>query len=201
METLLFFIIVGYAFHFIKTQQDERYEQKSYKFFKDLFSSSKPSKTPHLDYISRETDTLPPNKDKDDYSTLSDFLEKLSIKSEYKFLQNQKHTYFKTEEWETIKDRILKRDHYQCQLCLDGIPNTILDIHHKTYKDLFKEKDEQLVTLCQSCHTRLHQKLYYPSKDNSIMYKQYFWSEDFQKILNNNKLSNESINSFVNNLT
>ena len=196
METIIFFILIGYAFHFIRTQQDERYDQKSYKFFKNLFKSNKPSDSPELDYILKETDQLPPKKDTKDVN-ISQYLEDLSIKYEYKLLQNQKHTYFLSSEWQTIKDRIYKRDNYQCQLCLAGIPNTILNVHHKTYKDLFKEQDNQLVTLCQSCHTSLHQKLYYPSKDNSIMYKQYFWSEELQKASDNANQLNESTNLFL----
>ncbi len=200
METLLFFILIGYAFHFISTQQDEEYEKKSHKFFKDLFKSNEPSKHPELDYVLGKLDKPPISKDKHNISDFPDMLETFLGKHEYSQLQNQKHTYFKSDIWITIRRDILKRDNYQCQLCLLSIPDVLLNVHHKTYKNLFKEKSKELITLCTKCHTQTHEQLGYPSKDNSEMYKQIFWSEELDQKVKANQIKNAFEQAKINQL-
>ena len=54
-----------------------------------------------------------------------------------------------------LKDRIRVRDNFICQLC--GVPelecDTQLDVHHIDY-DKKNCKEENLISLCHSCHTK-----------------------------------------------
>jgi len=42
-----------------------------------------------------------------------------------------------------------------------GICNATSDlhVHHKTYENIGKESDEDLIVLCKSCHYKFHTKL------------------------------------------
>jgi hypothetical protein len=67
-------------------------------------------------------------------------------------LEAEKTTYYKhlqSNEWRKKAQERLKKDNHQCQTCLD---KEQLEVHHKTYKNLGKEKQEDLITLCKQCH-------------------------------------------------
>lgn len=60
------------------------------------------------------------------------------------------------KEWEEIRQRVLKRDQYQCQGC-EKTDHQRLEIHHKVpfkrFKDKYQANDlSNLITLCPSCH-------------------------------------------------
>lgn len=68
------------------------------------------------------------------------------------------------KEFDDIKPFIKKRDNYACQICGEKekmVPNkrygviTNLRIHHKD-EDITNNTEENLTTLCQECHIRLH---------------------------------------------
>jgi 5-methylcytosine-specific restriction endonuclease McrA len=62
--------------------------------------------------------------------------------------------YLHSRAWQYKRQEALKRDEFDCQHC--GSPAT--EIHHITYTDLGNELTYQLLSLCASCHTRLHKK-------------------------------------------
>jgi len=61
--------------------------------------------------------------------------------------------YRKTPEWKRKRALILKRDKHQCQGCSTA-PAT--QAHHLTYFHVGEEFLFELVTVCNSCHKRLH---------------------------------------------
>jgi len=61
--------------------------------------------------------------------------------------------YRKTPEWKRKRALILKRDKHQCQGCSTA-PAT--QAHHLTYDHVGEEFLFELVTVCNSCHKRLH---------------------------------------------
>lgn len=69
-------------------------------------------------------------------------------------LRAKYNDYIKSQEWKDKCDKILARDNHECQHCHAHIPD--LSVHHKTYENLFNEKDEDLITLCDSCHKKEH---------------------------------------------
>lgn len=60
--------------------------------------------------------------------------------------------YYKTAHWQRIKELRLRHDNYRCVNCHT---TTDLHVHHWRY-DLFSEKLGDLMTLCQTCHKRMH---------------------------------------------
>lgn len=67
-----------------------------------------------------------------------------------------KREYMKSQEWNTRRLAVLKRDQYTCQLCsIDSVP---LDVHHITYANLGSEPLTDLVALCRHCHDSIHDK-------------------------------------------
>ena len=64
--------------------------------------------------------------------------------------------YLKSPEWRKIRKRILKRANYKCELCKVA---RAYQVHHKHYKNIFKEKDKDLLAVCGVCHQDKHKIL------------------------------------------
>lgn len=58
--------------------------------------------------------------------------------------------YLWTEEWRRFRAGILKRDSFRCQKC--GTSAGQLQVHHHHYRRIKRERPEDCVTLCESCH-------------------------------------------------
>jgi 5-methylcytosine-specific restriction endonuclease McrA len=63
--------------------------------------------------------------------------------------------YLQSDEWIEKRDRILKRDKYQCQKC----HAPARDVHHLTYARVRRERDEDLISVCRNCHQFEHQRM------------------------------------------
>jgi 5-methylcytosine-specific restriction endonuclease McrA len=63
--------------------------------------------------------------------------------------------YLRSEPWAKKRRLVLARDGYQCQKCQSGRD---LHVHHKTYERLGREKLQDLLTLCEPCHMRHHNR-------------------------------------------
>ena len=61
--------------------------------------------------------------------------------------------YMKSSMWREKREQILKRDGYKCTFC--GTAKN-LRVHHITYVNIPYEKDEDLITVCDKCHKKLH---------------------------------------------
>lgn len=70
-----------------------------------------------------------------------------------------KKAYLKSTQWRELRLQVLKRDQYTCQSCfIDNVP---LDIHHIHYDNLGNEPLEDLVAVCRTCHSTIHEHLGY----------------------------------------
>ena len=63
--------------------------------------------------------------------------------------------YLRSPQWAIKREKVLRRDGYKCTQC--GSKRS-LQVHHKTYARIYKEKLEDLVTLCKKCHKKVHGK-------------------------------------------
>lgn len=63
--------------------------------------------------------------------------------------------YLASEQWKEKRIQTLTRDEYTCQQC--GTQES-LQVHHLTYANFKNEPLEDLVTLCSSCHSKIHNK-------------------------------------------
>jgi len=60
--------------------------------------------------------------------------------------------YLQTNEWKEKRLKVLKRDNWTCQSCLEREAN---EVHHITYKHVFKEPCFDLISICYNCHDEL----------------------------------------------
>ena len=58
--------------------------------------------------------------------------------------------YLGSDQWRTRAREIRERDGLTCQVC--GATDVPLEVHHLTYDRLGHESDEDLLTVCHSCH-------------------------------------------------
>ena len=82
--------------------------------------------------------------------------------------------YIKSKEWQVTRQRIFKRDNYQCCICGES---KNLRVHHITYENLGAEKDSDLTTLCSKCHKDIHFK-------NAFDYLNYAFNSAFDDLEN-----------------
>lgn len=62
--------------------------------------------------------------------------------------------YRKTKAWLRRRAAALEAAGHQCQLC----PRTDrLQVHHRTYERVGKERADDLIVLCRRCHARHHE--------------------------------------------
>lgn len=76
------------------------------------------------------------------------------------------HRFYCRKEWTSVRERVLKMDHYECQKCKSKGKYTratlVHHVHHlKDYPNLALEiydedGNRNLVSLCQSCHEEEH---------------------------------------------
>ena len=64
--------------------------------------------------------------------------------------------YMQSEAWDKKRKKRLSLDDYICQDC--RCKNKPLDVHHLNYKRLGRERMEDLLSVCRSCHLRRHKK-------------------------------------------
>lgn len=70
------------------------------------------------------------------------------------FSIQEKQVYLHSSKWNSKRKQRLKLDNYTCQVCkASGIP---LEVHHLHYRTLYKERLEDLVTVCRTCHQNIH---------------------------------------------
>lgn len=65
-------------------------------------------------------------------------------------------TYLDSPEWFAKRDLVLERDNHLCQAQCDGCTKRANHVHHLTYKHLFNEPLFDLVSVCRSCHNKVH---------------------------------------------
>jgi 5-methylcytosine-specific restriction endonuclease McrA len=60
----------------------------------------------------------------------------------------------KDERWLLLREEILKRDWYMCQMCMSS---KNLQVHHMDYDgEPWESKTIDLITLCENCHELEH---------------------------------------------
>jgi len=59
--------------------------------------------------------------------------------------------YLESGHWYWIRNKFLHK-HPQCFIC----GKRSQEVHHKTYKNLNRERNSDLLSLCHKCHEKLH---------------------------------------------
>ena len=61
--------------------------------------------------------------------------------------------YLESDEWARRRAAALERAEHRCQLCNNP---ELLQVHHRTYERVGRERPEDLIVLCGGCHVRHH---------------------------------------------
>jgi len=61
--------------------------------------------------------------------------------------------YLKSAHWLKKRMEALVRANYECQICESQVD---LQVHHKTYDNIGDEQDDDLIVVCEVCHTKHH---------------------------------------------
>lgn len=81
-------------------------------------------------------------------------------KNRRKMTREETEAFYNSPRWRRKQKAILRRDHYQCQLCKRyGRISEATIVHHKLelaeYPELAMD-DDNLVSVCRKCHNKLH---------------------------------------------
>jgi len=66
------------------------------------------------------------------------------------------YVYLRSKIWKRKRLKTLVKANYLCESCKK---NKATQIHHKTYKRIFNEKQNDLIALCNVCHKMEHNLL------------------------------------------
>lgn len=83
-----------------------------------------------------------------------------------------KYNYFKyleSDKWKKIREQVLQRDNNKCTIC--GASDNLI-IHHVSYDNLGNEKIEDLTTVCEKCHTKIHSTKNWNKSKNKVNKKE-----------------------------
>jgi hypothetical protein len=69
--------------------------------------------------------------------------------------QKEYDDYLSSPIWKDKRAKVLSRANGKCEGCLEA---TATEVHHLTYKNIYKEFLFELVAVCNECHKRLHPK-------------------------------------------
>lgn len=73
----------------------------------------------------------------------------------YRKLSENYLNYIRSDEWKMKRQHILYIRHNTCEKCGNRVDYRF-HVHHLTYKNLGHEKDEDLMLLCEHCHSNIH---------------------------------------------
>ena len=70
----------------------------------------------------------------------------------------KRHVSEQSKEWRKIRQQRLAKDNFRCQNKHWWPATKNLHVHHCNYNNLGNEKLSDLITLCRSCHNKIHRK-------------------------------------------
>lgn len=83
-------------------------------------------------------------------------------KKEVKKLAEKKRkeyqAYIKSDKWREIRNFMLTKFDYTCQVCFVKFSRRDLHVHHKHYRNFGNEQIEDLELMCEPCHMKHHHK-------------------------------------------
>ncbi len=85
-----------------------------------------------------------------------------SLHRQFKQYQNSKYfkyyEYLKSDEWRAKRDLVLQRDNFTCQNC-KLVPAD--DVHHISYRTIYNEILDDLMSVCRHCHLEIHKSFFW----------------------------------------
>lgn len=104
--------------------------------------------------VQKDTQSCRQNRSADFFQYLKQRREEMLEKRNDEFWS--KYTlYLNSDDWKNKRSLVLKRDNNICQACLTNAAN---QVHHLTYERVFNEPLFDLVSICNTCHDKIHNK-------------------------------------------
>ncbi len=97
-------------------------------------------------------------------------VEKKAKKKKHKPVKKVKRSYkeyLKSNTWKIKRDKVVKRANNWCEICK---VNRAWQVHHKTYKRIFRERLSDLVATCETCHKAEHNLLTEEEIETAILH-------------------------------
>ena len=63
-------------------------------------------------------------------------------------------SYISSHSWKTRAREMREKANFKCQLC--ACTDKPLNVHHNNYERLGRERDDDLIVLCEPCHQKFH---------------------------------------------
>lgn len=76
-------------------------------------------------------------------------------KRKNKKAKDKYRNYLKSDAWAQLKIDLYNQRGRNCEICGSS---RRLEVHHLTYKNVYKEEPEDLLILCRKCHQQEHRK-------------------------------------------
>lgn len=64
--------------------------------------------------------------------------------------------YLNSKHWRILRKKIYDKYNGKCKKCHKTFDSQHMNVHHLTYKRIGKEKESDLVLLCEKCHSKIH---------------------------------------------
>jgi 5-methylcytosine-specific restriction endonuclease McrA len=69
----------------------------------------------------------------------------------------QYSAYLESDRWHALRAEVVRRAGYRCKACGGG---GVLDVHHaRGYRNLGRERADELQALCRDCHDAVHARV------------------------------------------
>lgn len=102
------------------------------------------------------------DKHKFDDREVKKFEELAFIKQQFEYYKNsvsfKYHEYLNTGQWKEKRKLVLQRDNFTCQHCKI---EPAYDIHHISYRTIYKEELNELMSVCRNCHREIHKSFFF----------------------------------------
>jgi 5-methylcytosine-specific restriction endonuclease McrA len=83
---------------------------------------------------------------------------KKEVKQSLEKRRKEYQAYIKSDKWKEIRNFMLAKFNYTCQVCFTKFSRRDLHVHHKHYRNFGNEQIEDLELMCEPCHMKHHHK-------------------------------------------
>lgn len=150
----ILWIVSSYLYHTSKFKPDLKSLEEELEYKKSLLSGRR-----------IEQPKVKPKPKPKVFISYTDSIPEIQPQKQLMFISSaEKLAYMQTEQWKQLKQTRLMIAQYKCECC--GSANR-LHLHHVTYERLTQELIEDVVILCEECHSKLHSILGY---DRTTLY-------------------------------
>lgn len=97
--------------------------------------------------------------------------------------KEQQRAFYKSRDWQAIRQKVLERDNHECQWCKEqgrvtNRSHATLEVDHEKELEFHPElalDTENLRTLCRDCHNKRHNRFNYDSQVKEIKWNDEKW--------------------------